>query len=227
MEHWIDRLSEYLDGELAAGEVRALEAHLTACPTCASTLEQLRVVVAKARDLEALPPETDPWPAIDARLRPRPAGLWPRLAERFDRFGRRFSLTIPQLAAAGVALVMLSAGTMWLVLHRSPVRVAPAPATAPVVGAIPTEPASFDESRYDAAVAELQQVLNEHRAELDTATVRILEQNLALIDRATEEARRALRADPANSYLHGHLAEQMMRKVRLLQLATEVVTAHS
>ena len=88
-------------------------------------------------------------------------------------------------------------------------------------------PASFDEARYDAAVAELQRVLYEHRAELDTATVRILEQNLALIDRATEEARRALAADPANPYLHGHLAEQMMRKIRLLKLATEVVAAHS
>jgi anti-sigma factor RsiW len=46
------------------------------------------------------------------------------------------------------------------------------------------------------------------------------------IDRAIEEARRALAADPANPYLNSHLAKQMMLKVRLLQTAANVVTAH-
>jgi len=44
---------------------------------------------------------------------------------------------------------------------------------------------------------------------------------------AAEQARRALLADPGNPYLHGHLADQMRRKIWLLQRATEVVTAQS
>ena|SRR2546426_7424966 len=233
MKHWVDRLSEYLDDELEARDAQALEGHLAECPSCAATLEQLRMVVARARELEAKAPETDLWPTIESRLRERPAGFWPRLSGALNPQGRRFSLSIPQLAALGLALVILSAGAMWFAFYRSGPRVAPtsepasASTSAPTPATSGTLLASFDESRYDAAVAELQRVLNEHRAELDTSTVRILEQNLAIIDRATEEARRALRADPANPYLHGHLAEQMMRKVRLLQLATEMVTAHS
>jgi hypothetical protein len=86
--------------------------------------------------------------------------------------------------------------------------------------------AAFDETRYDAAVAELERVLREHGSELDTTTVRILQQNLEIIDRAIEQARRALLADPANPYLNGHLAAQMKLKIRLLQRATEVVAAH-
>ena len=87
--------------------------------------------------------------------------------------------------------------------------------------------AGFDEKRYDATVAELEQVLREHRSELEPATVRVIERNLAIIDRATEQARQALLADPSNPYLNGHLADQMRRKIRLLQTATEAIAARS
>ena len=86
--------------------------------------------------------------------------------------------------------------------------------------------ASFDESKYQAAVAELERVLRDHRDKLDPATVQILEHNLAIIDRAIAEARSALLADPANPYLNGHLAQQLKRKIWLLQRVTDVVAAH-
>ncbi len=86
--------------------------------------------------------------------------------------------------------------------------------------------ASYDLKRYDATIAELQNVIHTHSAELDTSTVRVIEQNLALIDHAIGDARRALEADPANPYLNGHLAQQLQRKVRLLQQATGLVAVH-
>jgi hypothetical protein len=88
--------------------------------------------------------------------------------------------------------------------------------------------ADFNSTRYDAAIADLQQVLDQHRKELDPATVRIIEENLHIIDVATDQARKALAADPANPYLNGHLAEQMRRKVDLLrQVAMMVSTRNS
>jgi len=66
-------------------------------------------------------------------------------------------------------------------------------------------------------------VLREHRSELDPATVRVIEQNLLIIDQATAQARRALAADPANRYLNGHLAAQLVRKLTLLRQATALV----
>jgi anti-sigma factor RsiW len=225
MIHKIEQLSEYLDGGLSAAERTALEAHVAACPECSDVLEDLRRVVERSRTLEDRAPESDLWPGIAARLEPRRRSLWSRLATWVSGDGRRFSLTVPQLAAVGATLVVAAAGITWWMTTQSPV--APLPTTGPSASAPDNRGAfaSFDEARYDATVAELQQVLELHRAELDTSTVRVLEQNLAIIDRATAEAREALRADPANPYLHGHLAEQMKRKIRLLQFAAGVVTA--
>jgi hypothetical protein len=67
----------------------------------------------------------------------------------------------------------------------------------------------------------------EGRGLLDTATVRVLEQNLALIDEAIAQARRAVAADSANVYLNTHLAETMRRKIHLLRQAAALVSAVS
>ncbi len=99
------------------------------------------------------------------------------------------------------------------------------PAADPAVEATgsPAMAAGFDVARYEATISELEQVLITHRAELDTSTVRVIEQNLAIIDGAVEEARRALAADPASRYLNTHLASQLRRKAQLLRQATTLV----
>jgi hypothetical protein len=48
----------------------------------------------------------------------------------------------------------------------------------------------------------------------------VLEENLATIDLAIEQCRRALEADPANAYLTSHLASARQRKLALLRRAT-------
>jgi hypothetical protein len=73
------------------------------------------------------------------------------------------------------------------------------------------------EAHYDQAIAELERTVQEHRTELDTSTVRVVEQNLVIIDHAIEQARRALERDPASPYLHQHLALEMKLKLDLLR----------
>jgi len=228
-EHWTDRISDYLDGDLAEGERLALEAHVATCDACARDLEALREVIVRARDLEDRPPAADLWPGIEARIAPPRRVVLPGRFDVATKLARRFSLTLPQLAAAGFVLAVMSAGAMWFVLHRAPVSPRGLDRGGPVATApgIEAQAPTFETARYDAAVSELERVLRDHRAELDTSTVRVLEQNLALIDRATEQARQALQRDPANPYLNGHLAEQMQHKIRLLQRAADLVTAHS
>ena len=70
---------------------------------------------------------------------------------------------------------------------------------------------------YESAIAQLEGVLDVGRERLDTATVRKVEEKLALIDKAIDEARQALSADPSNAYLNRYLAGTMRRKLDLLR----------
>jgi hypothetical protein len=205
---WTDRLSEYLDEELSAPEREALEAHLPECGACAQALDELRRVAVRTDALEDRPPARNLWPGIAARI-----ATQGEAAPRGP--GRRFTFTVPQLAAAAAALVLLSAGGMWLALSSGDgggsLAVQPA--------GIQARPVSAGASNFDAAVAELQRLLDERRDQLDSATIQVLEENLATIDQAIAEARAALSEDPSNSYLNQHLATTMWRKVHLLQRA--------
>lgn len=222
MDRWTDRLSEYLDGELSQPERLELEAHLGGCDTCRTVLADLERVVARARTLEDRPPARDLWPAIAAGIGSAAAS---RPADRGSRrpAWRRLSLSVPQLAAAGVALVLVSAATAFLVAGRGgdagPVTAQSTPATdiRPVAG--------FAEGAYQTAVRDLERALAEGRDRLDTATVRVLETSLRAIDAAILDARRALAADPSSAYLNSHLAETMRRKVELMRRAAALAMA--
>lgn len=126
---WTDRLSEYIDDELAPRERSALEAHLAGCPECAGIVEDLRAVAARAAALPDTPPGVDLWPGIEARLEGDVGVRVISLPER----RHRFSFTLPQLAAAGVALVAVSSTLVWL-LTRSPAA-APGPLAVNTPGA--------------------------------------------------------------------------------------------
>jgi hypothetical protein len=173
-----------------------------------------------------------------------------------SRFGRdrRFSFSIPQLIAACLAVALVSGGAVFALLRapRPPVgSLARAPAsgvmdrpgaarTAPVgeraaTPLVTAEPASsgplaantLPESPHEEAIAELRKALARERDRLDPATIRTLESNLAIIDLAIDQAKRALAADPANTYVKEHLADTMRRKVELLQRATMLASASS
>ncbi len=234
-DRWRDRLSEYLDGELEAAERTRLEAHLASCEECAATLEQLGRVVARAQAAEDRPPVNDLWPGIAERIGAASNDVVVMDIEagrRRDR-GRlrdfRVSLSVPQLAAAGIALMIASGGAGLLLSgNAGPAGEGTAPATAggtPVVPAV--APASLAMPSYDAAVAELEQVIDDTRDQLDTATVRVIEENLMKIDRAIAQAQRALAQDPASVYLSEHLAATMQQKLEFLRRTARLAGAVS
>jgi anti-sigma factor RsiW len=225
VEHRTNRLSEYLDGDLAEADRREVEAHLAACAECRAVALELRRVRERARGLGDRPPERDLWPGIAAQLGPR-ADVRPLPRPT----ARRVTLSVPQLLAAGLLLMALSAGGVWLALVRQgEIRPSmPAPmALTPTESAFVAVARSDSASSYHAAVQDLERVLAERRAVLDTATVRVIEQNLAVIDRAIAEAEAALARDPANGYLNAHLANTMAWKLQLLRRAAAIAVAAS
>jgi anti-sigma factor RsiW len=205
---WTNRLSEYIDGELDSSEHAALEAHLATCAQCYATLAELRQVVARAKTLEDTQPDADLWPEIKARLTP---GRRPGVS-------RRFSFSVPQLLAASIALMLLSGLGVRLALRPEPTDTAGV-GTGRQRGIVPV---AVWTGTTDAAIADLQTSLAQNEKRLDTATVRIVRQNLAIIDRAIADARVALQNDPGNAYLNLHLADTMRRKVELLRRVNDL-----
>src|SRR5215212_8381527 len=106
-DRWMERLSEYLDEELTPAERAAMDSHLETCQDCSALLSDLRRVVDRARHLDEGPPRRDLWPGIAERN--GAATARPRVNRR------KWSFSIPQLAAAAVALMTLSGGTVWLI----------------------------------------------------------------------------------------------------------------
>ena len=205
-----EQLSEYLDGGLDPEAEREVAGHLAGCPECGALLAELRRVLLRAQALDDRPPKEDLWPGVAAAIGAAPARRW------------RVSLPVPVLLAAGVALMLLSGGTVALLL-RSQGQSVPGAAVTPGAGSrtpAMVAAAEPDDARgYDAAVKALQREVDAGSGRLDSATVRIVTQKLKLIDRAIAEAEHALAADPANSYLHGHLTQTRLRKLDLLRRA--------
>src|SRR4051812_26342243 len=115
-DHWTDRLSDYLDNELPAAERAELEAHLLHCVACGAVLADLKRIVTRARGLEDQAPDRDLWPQIAARIGAGSGAGAAVVDLREARPRRRWSFSLPQLAAAGIALMAVSGGTAWL-LH--------------------------------------------------------------------------------------------------------------
>ena len=229
-DRWIDRISPHIEGDLTAEETAELEAHLSGCPACRAVHDEMLAVIADAGRLPLRQPPRDLWPEIRARLdegdrtRAEEADVieLPTAVRREDR-SRRVELTHRQLIAASIVLVALSAAiTTWLgpdLGGAPPVAVAP----PPEADAVTMVSSTVLPPDLSAELQQLETALADARAGLDPNTVRVLERNLAVIERAIAESREALALDPGNDFLAGHLERSYQRKVEYLRDAARVI----
>jgi anti-sigma factor RsiW len=240
-----DRLSELVNGTLAADERADIEAHLVACDECLAALAALRTLVDELHALpRAIMPQRDLRPGIraqiDATAAPdaHDAGDQPAAANtsftgaagehrRSDVIalrGRAQPRTLASargwLAAAAIALIALSSTVTWLLVRQAP-RDGDAVASAATAGltAAVSEVEAL-EARYVLATQELEELLALQRAQLPPETRRILEENLRIIDRALDEAAAALAGQPGNPDLSRMLVATWEKKLGLLRTAT-------
>jgi anti-sigma factor RsiW len=217
-DQWTDRLSEYLDGELDDAERMALEAHLATCADCTAVLAELRRVVARAQALDDRPPARDLWNGIAERIGVSTDDLAARRARR------RISFTVPQLVAASIALVAVSAGAARL-LVRETAAARPVPTDNSTTNRLASWPVKADSSA-DHAVADLRLAMadGQRTGRLSPMTVHRIEHSLAVIDSAIADGKRALTADPKSGYLNQHLADTMRRKMEFLREANRIAS---
>jgi hypothetical protein len=221
-----------------------VERHLERCAECAAEVESLLVLRARTRDLpREIAPGRDLWPEIQARIQAAPArkveaperlvGAADGVIDLAARRGRvvRWNGAFGR-AAAVIALVVLSSGaTAYLLRGRGAVPVAVAPA-APQPQATGNVRLAADRrdlaafragtGGFDGAVEELRTTFDSQRDRLSPETVKIIEQNLAIIDRAIAESRAALERDPNDPDLPLLLSGVYRQKLELLQHAVQL-----
>jgi hypothetical protein len=200
------RLEDLVDGVLPAADRAELLRHVEACESCGRDLDQLRALLASARELpREREPMRDLWPGIARRIevrRANPVG-----------FGARWSL----LAAAAAVLAALS--PFWLAGLRPR-----APESAVEPGRAMVTSASFAvedvlraEREYARAAAVLMAALEERSQQLTPETREVIARNLASIDVALADIRAAIAANPGSPELASLFRATHRRKVEVLQ----------
>jgi hypothetical protein len=228
MIDWMQRLSDYLDGELSGAECAQLEAALEGNAELRRAVEELQAVKAMAAELGHSEPGRDLWPGIEASIRTEAATKSNGAVVDLDaaRSRRRVSLTIRQLAAAAVALFLVASASVWLTFGTGEKATTPhvVGGGSPGAGLVSLPPQEGPELSYELAIRDFEEKLQLGREQLDPKTVEALERSLATIDRAIARAQDALDADPASVYLNRHLADARARKLSVLQQAALMVS---
>jgi anti-sigma factor RsiW len=220
-----------LDGELSPEEQHAVEAHAATCVACRTLIADLEAIRATAVVLERRKPSPDVWARIALQVTREPAfqkATQQRLAQPVTSPTR---WNWPVLAMAATLLIALIAGSLWI-LDRSRAMPGSGSGTVPTGTATGNPPGNaatgalvetieheLDQaaSHYEKAIAGLEQIANASDSPLDPDQMTTVKQNLAVIDRAIDESRTALRAQPTNQLAQESLFEAFRRKVSLLQ----------
>lgn len=223
-EHDMERrLNDYVDGLLSQEEARAVERDLEADPELRKAEAELRSLLATARRLpKSVEPDRDLWEDIQNRLQPKWSPARPR-----SRRIRLIPILRWALPAAAVATVLVVSGAGLRIRSRS----VPVPPTDGIyvddgltVQLISAELQKV-EADHQSTVEMLRQALDESKESLSPETVQVIEENLEIIDQATEEIRAALREDPGNERLFHSLVATYNKEVDLLQQAVRLPEA--
>lgn len=208
-------LDDFLDGEVSAAARSEIAEHLEGCSECRREAEALRRLIAGAAALpRAIEPGADLWPAIAARITGDSAGRgWSPKAWR--------QLVLP--LAAALALVV--SGVVAVRSIGRDRQAAMPEGTGPVTAAAVGDPdVAVLSARYRQAREELRAVFAARRDRLSPATVKVVEENLAVIDRAVAQITTALATDPGNRELSRLLLATYENEVDLLRRAARLAS---
>lgn len=92
------------------------------------------------------------------------------------------------------------------------------PPAAPSTGTLVANTTSAEKT-YEGEIERLRAIVTAHRSSLDSTTIRVIEQNLRVIDEAIAQCRAALERDPGSRFLLESLNNALDTKVQLLRTA--------
>jgi hypothetical protein len=222
----MDRVSEYVDGEMDLAERELFEGRLNEDPELRSAVDEVQELVARAAGLGPIEPPRDLWQEIETRIA---AGGVQRTHTPQTPAPRPNWMKRMTLVAAGLAVMVISGSAGWW-LHG-----VGTPTAENVAG---IERPAFESPEADASAAnfadqedrlagnihDLETILIQYGDRLDPDTREAITENLRLIDAAIADAHQALQEDPNSDFLHAHITNSMERKVRLLEDAARLAS---
>jgi hypothetical protein len=197
----VSSLSDYIDSHgqgLPESEVREIEKHLVACSRCQLVKSDLTEIRSAARELPLHTPPRALWTRILNELEDelpsservtRIETLGPSWWERLK--ARNFTITLPQLAGAGVAAALIV--TVFLIGgNQSSGTREQIPITAAQTALLENE------DRIRAEIERKLAAINERKAKWDPEVRAEFERNLSKIEESLNESRRKLEANPGD-----------------------------
>jgi hypothetical protein len=211
-------LDELCDGTLGEQTMRALDAHLGGCSECRALAARMRALSARVGTLPRhVQPAHDLWPAIAARIA---AGNVVT-----GEFAGRSRRRVPLWAAAAAAAVLIAVTavvTAMLVRSERSAHLASGPRPeAPAVATASLE-VSVARGTFEAARRQLLAALDARRSSLSPATLKVVDENLRIIERAVREMEDALARDPGNRELPALLTATYRQEIDVLQCAVGI-----
>ena len=232
-------LPDLLDGSVDAATRARIDAHLLDCADCTALLADLKQIRAEAGKLPLLTPSHDLWSGIESRIEapivqlpvhtaaPTEAGseivVMPAAPRHVTVLRGKARW---QLAAAATILIAATAGVTWRVtrsLAQRPLEFSAAQLADTGFAAAMANTQNVRKSRpalnqtYEGEITTLRTLVDARRAELDSATVAIIEKNLKVIDDAIAESKAALAKNPASAFLLDRLTDAYDSKLRTLR----------
>jgi hypothetical protein len=190
--------------------------HRAGCVECRTLWAELDQISAQAARLPLLRPSRDLWAGIEART----GGT----ADAPQTMRPFFTRPMVRFAIAASLLMAVSSAVTWQVASNRD-RLGVGEVAADIAAGVDLETAetlhlaSFQETvtSMDREIAVLQAMVADRRKLLDPQTVSVLEANLRVIDRAIQESRAALVADPASRFLSEQFTRAYNSKLTLLR----------
>jgi anti-sigma-K factor RskA len=212
-------LSDYIDGELELGEQVKIERHLGDCEPCRAVRDDLLQIVHFSHQLPEQAPSGALWARIQSDIaEQRPAGFLSRAGAWWaSTQGRHFNLSIPQMAAAAAALVIvLSIGVMMTRQNGASNEMAMVSSVANAAPQVQVL-SSADLQQLEKQISNLSASIEQRKVSWDPALRVKFEKNMLLIEQSLAECRHQLNDNPGDDVSQELMLNAYREKVRLLE----------
>ena len=217
-------ISDYIDGTLELGEQSKMEHHLADCEDCRAMRDDLLQVVHFSKQLPLHTPSSAVWARIETDLEAqRPRSSFSRAAAWWARVQNRYlRLSIPQLAAASIALaIVVSIGVMFTRQNTAGFTnqfAAAQPDAAPITRNLLSNPQEAEAiTQMEHRIDQLAHTVEQRKVAWTPELRQAFDRNMIHVDQTLIECRHQLSNYPADKISQDLMLNAYREKVRLLE----------